>query len=128
VVDQRSLLIRKELKNTPERLCKANIPTEYITGDLIVCKTHYGCCLVQTLVNILVNILYSLNRNTHLNVYITAVLLQEKQVIQNNLAVIINNRLLRRSWFTDCKTVSVVLPAIFKITVFVYNRNRRETL
>jgi hypothetical protein len=74
------------------------------------------------------NILYSLNRSTHLNVYITVVLLQEKQVIQNNLAVITDDCLLGKSWFTDRKTVSVVSPVIFRVIVFVNDRNRRETL
>jgi hypothetical protein len=38
--------MRKELKDTPERLCKANILTGYVTGDLIVCRTYYGRHLV----------------------------------------------------------------------------------
>jgi hypothetical protein len=75
-----------------------------------------------------VNVLHGLNRSTHLNVYITAVLLQEKQVVRNNLAVITDDRLLGRSWFMDRKTVSVISPVIFKVTVFVYDRSRRETL
>jgi hypothetical protein len=118
----------RELKDTLERLCKANIPTRYVTSNLIVCKTHYGRCLVQTLVDVLVNVFYGLNCSIYLNVYITAVLLQEKQVVRNDLAVITDDCFLGRSWFTDCKTVSVVLLAIFRIVVFVHNCNRRETL
>jgi hypothetical protein len=120
--------MRKELKDTPERLRKANIPTGYVTGDLIVRRTHYGCRPVRTFVDILVNVLYGLNRSTHLNVHMTAVLLQEKRVVQNDLAVITDDRLLGRSRFTDRKTVSVVSPAIFRVAVFVHDRSRRETL
>jgi hypothetical protein len=75
-----------------------------------------------------VNVLHGLNRSTHLDVHMTAVLLQEKRVVQNDPAVITDDRLLGRSRFTDRKTVSVISPAIFRVTVFVYDRSRRETL
>jgi hypothetical protein len=55
-------------------------------------------------------------------------LLKEVQVIQDNLAVITDDVLVRKAWPADRKGAAIVAPAVLRILVLLDNCRGRESL
>jgi hypothetical protein len=120
-LNREELLVYWILEQVPESLCRAYIPSLEVLGNLIVRSRDGNGRTIRPFIDILIDILDCLYRYTNLDVNMQAELLEEVRVIRNDLAVIADDFLAWKAWFTDRKHTAVIPVPVLGIPILADN-------
>ena len=112
-----------ELEQPPGCLTGTYVPRIHKTGDLVVRIRHCDRCTVRSLIDVLINILNRLDRRADLDINMRAVLLEEERVIRDNLAVIINDLLVRKTGFRSRKGLTRIPSPVDRVAIVANGRS-----